>query len=109
MGVGAPIGNQNAFKGRLWHAAVLRALTIRGRGDMVAALDEIATKLVDACANGDLPALKELGDRLDGKAMQQIEQKTELTGHVETSTRPTLSKEEWLTAHGVGTAARTAV
>lgn len=71
-GRGAPIGNQNAAKAKVWHAAVMRALEKRGAGDKMAALDELASKLLDACASGDLPALKELGDRLDGKPAQTI-------------------------------------
>ena len=34
--------------------------------------DELAEKLLSACDAGDLAALKELGDRLDGKANQSI-------------------------------------
>lgn len=77
--MGAPVGNQNAFKGKLWLAAINRALEKRGGGDKVKALDELAEKLLTACDSGDpqaLQALKELGDRLDGKPTQQ----TELSG-----------------------------
>lgn len=69
---GAPIGNQNAAKAKLWHAAILRALDKRGAGDRVQALDELAGKLLDLVATGDLAALKEFGDRLDGKPAQTI-------------------------------------
>lgn len=71
--MGAPLGNQNATKGRLWHQAILRALDKRGGGDRVKALDELAEKLLQAVETGDLQALKEFGDRLDGKPKQQIE------------------------------------
>lgn len=70
--MGAPIGNKNAAKAKVWHAAIMRALRKRSKSDQLEALDEIAEKLIDACATGDLPALKELGDRLDGKAAQSI-------------------------------------
>lgn len=69
---GAPLGNQNAAKAKLWHAAILRALDKRGAGDRVQALDELAGKLLDLVATGDLAALKEFGDRLDGKPAQTI-------------------------------------
>ena len=72
-GRGAPLGNQNAAKAKVWHAAIVRALRKRSRTDQLEALDEIAEKLIEACSSGDLPALKELGDRLDGKPNQQIE------------------------------------
>lgn len=66
----APVGNQNAAKGKVWHGAIMRALKKRSKTDQLEALDEIAEKLIDACSAGDLPALKELGDRLDGKPKQ---------------------------------------
>jgi hypothetical protein len=70
----APAGNQYAAKDKLWRAAILRALERRSRVAQVEALDEIAEKLVALCMGGeDLGALKELGDRLDGKPKQQIE------------------------------------
>jgi hypothetical protein len=71
--MGAPLGNQNASKGRMWHAAIVRALEKRGGGDRVVALDELAELLLKNVATGDMQALKELGDRLDGKPAQAIE------------------------------------
>ncbi len=71
--MGAPVGNQNAAKAKLWHAAILRALEKRGGGDRAKAMDELAEKLLDAVATGDLQALKEFGDRIDGKPAQVIE------------------------------------
>lgn len=68
----APLGNKNAAKAKVWHAAILRALDKRGAGDRVAALDDLAGKLLDLVAQGDLQALKEFGDRLDGKPAQVI-------------------------------------
>lgn len=71
--MGAPVGNQNAAKAKVWHGAIMRALEKRGGGDRLKALDELAEKLLDAVANGDLGAIKELGDRIDGKPKQQVE------------------------------------
>ena len=74
--MGAPVGNQNAAKGKRWKAAIERALAKRAEGqslsDAQAALDEIAEKLLAAADGGDISALKELGDRLDGKPAQAI-------------------------------------
>lgn len=70
--VGAPQGNQNAVKGKRWSDAINRALEARSRAKQVEALDVLAEKLLEACDAGDLGALKELGDRLDGKANQSI-------------------------------------
>ena len=51
---GAPLGNKNAAKAKVWHAAILRALDKRGAGDRVKALDELAAKLLELVATGDL-------------------------------------------------------
>ena len=42
----------------------------------------MAEKLYEKAAEGDLAAIKEVGDRLDGKATQQIDQTTEHSGEV---------------------------
>lgn len=68
----APIGNTNAQKGRMWNSAIKSALEERSKGDQMAALRELAGVLLDNCAEGDMQALKELGDRLDGKAAQAL-------------------------------------
>jgi len=69
----APLGNQNAAKAKMWSAAINRALEKRAGGDKIKALDDLAEKLLAACESGDLPALKELGDRLEGKPGQSID------------------------------------
>ena len=69
---GAPEGNTNHTKGRLWNQAIKRALRKRSKTDQLEALDELADKLLSACDQGELTALKELGDRLDGKAAQSV-------------------------------------
>lgn len=70
--MGAPLGNRNAAKAKLWQAAIERALEKRGGGDKIKALNDLAEKLLANCDQGDLSALKELGDRLDGKPAQAI-------------------------------------
>lgn len=69
---GAPIGNQNAAKAKIWSAAIMRALENRSRLQQKQALDELAAVLLDKAAEGDMAALKELGDRLDGKPAQAL-------------------------------------
>jgi hypothetical protein len=69
---GAPVGNKNATKTKHWAAAIERALEKRGGGDRVAALNDLAEKLLVKCDEMDMSALKELGDRLDGKPAQAI-------------------------------------
>jgi len=68
--MGAPIGNVNAIKGRPWGDALKRALARReadGKG-----LNAIAEVLTEKALEGDLAAIKEIGDRLDGKPAQVI-------------------------------------
>lgn len=68
----APTGNSNAAKGRLWHDAIKRAVARKYNGDLSHGLDALAEKLVEAVASGELQALKEFGDRIDGKAAQAV-------------------------------------
>lgn len=70
--MGAPLGNQNAVKAKRWEQAISRALELRSRRDQIEALDELAEVLLSKAADGDMAALKELGDRLDGKPAQAI-------------------------------------
>ena len=71
---GAPLGNQNAANKRLWRAAINRALERRtqSRADGIKEIDALAEKLLELVAAGDLPALREFGDRIDGKPSQAI-------------------------------------
>jgi hypothetical protein len=69
---GAQPGNNNEVKGKRWYAAIDRALAKRSRVSGIAALDELADNLLELCAQKDLGALRELGDRLDGKSPQAI-------------------------------------
>lgn len=73
-GPGAPIGNQNGRKGKVWSDAIRRAIREKGHGeDFEAKVASIAAQLVDAALIGDMQALKEIGDRLDGKSPQGVE------------------------------------
>jgi hypothetical protein len=63
----APEGNQNAKKAKIWEQAIKRALARRANSTVDNGLDELADKIVAAAASGDAWALKEVGDRMDGK------------------------------------------
>jgi hypothetical protein len=71
--IGAPHGNQNAVKGKAWAEAVKRAIRAKYGKEWEESLQTLAGRLVDAADGGDLQALKEIGDRLDGKPKQQTE------------------------------------
>ena len=67
---GSPIKHE---RNRVWREAIMLALAKRGGDeDVVKALEPIADKLVSSALEGDLGHIKELGDRLDGKAAQQV-------------------------------------
>lgn len=70
---GGQPGNQNAKKAKRWHDAINRALAKVDVGAGVdAGIDKCATQLVNAAVNGEQWAIKELGDRLDGKPHQSV-------------------------------------
>lgn len=71
MAVGGQPGNKNAANGDRARRAILRALARKG-GNVAKGLDLAADKLVDTAVNGDSWAQKELYDRVDGKARQQV-------------------------------------
>ena len=68
--IGGQPGNSNARKeNRLWAETIKRAVAQNDAVKLRAAAD----KLVELAVAGDVSALRELGDRLDGKPKQQIE------------------------------------
>lgn len=65
----APEGNTNSSKSnRLWGETIRRAIA---QSDPER-LRRIAESLLAKAEDGDLAAMKELGDRLDGKASQSV-------------------------------------
>jgi hypothetical protein len=72
MAVGGQPGNQNGAKAKVWQAAILRALAHRSKLEQKDALDRLAEVLLVKCEEGDMEALKELGNRLEGKPHQSI-------------------------------------
>jgi hypothetical protein len=70
----APIGNQNGTKTKKpWAEALERALEAHKPSDQRARLAKLAEALVDKAMDGDVTAIKEIGDRLDGKPKQQMD------------------------------------
>jgi hypothetical protein len=82
--MGAPFGNQNAAKAKLWTAAIERA-TARlatgqtldpndDRSDFVKGLDRMAEQFVGLSVTKDaMQFFREFGDRLEGKPTQATE------------------------------------
>lgn len=67
--MGAPVGNLNAAKEKRWFDALDRAI----KQDEGKRLRAAAEKLLDLAAAGEPWAVREMGDRLDGKPKQQTE------------------------------------
>ncbi len=63
---GAPLGNDNALKGKPWRDALNRALAQDDEGR----LRKAAESLLTLASEGEAWAVKELADRLDGKPQQ---------------------------------------
>ena len=89
MSSGAPRGNKNAAKGKAWRDALdyqlknYESATVKKKE----ALREIAKAVVEKALDADMVAVKEIGDRLDGKPAQSVD----VSGHMVTETH-----EEWL-------------
>lgn len=64
--MGAPKGNQNAAKNKIWEQAIQRAARPKD-------LEEIANAVIQAAKDGQAWAVTEIGNRLDGKPVQQVE------------------------------------
>ena len=66
---GAPEGNQNAKKGKLFTEQLRKVLV---QNDLFK-LRKITEKLVESAEKGEAWAIKEVIDRMDGKAVQATE------------------------------------
>ena len=66
---GAPVGNQNGKKGKLFYDALRVALVQEDRKK----LRKITEKLVQAAESGEPWAVKEIMDRMDGKPVNTTE------------------------------------
>ncbi len=66
---GAPVGNQNGKKGKLFYDALRVALVQEDKKK----LRKITDKLVESAENGEPWAVKEIMDRMDGKPVNTTE------------------------------------
>jgi hypothetical protein len=96
--MGAPVGNQNGRKAKVWEQAIKRALARMSNATVDKGLDKLAEQLVKAAESGEQWAIKEVGDRLDGKAVQQVDIDGELRQR-DISGEP-LTADEWSKRYG---------
>ncbi len=64
-------------------------------------IEMMARKLIDAAIAGDISAAKEYGDRIEGKAMQPIEQTITDERMVVAASEPAKDATEWQEKHGL--------
>ena len=91
--MGRPKGAKN--KDTEWRAAIrkavheLRAVSGDKKAEKIKAITLLARRLVAKALDGDVAAMKEIGDRLDGKATQavQMDQSVQIT-HITRSIVP---------------------
>ena len=69
----APLGNNNFGKARVWTQAINNVLERKHPQGRMAALEELAEKLIAGVEAGDLAAIKEFGDRMEGKPAQSVQ------------------------------------
>jgi hypothetical protein len=71
-GAGAPLGNKNSSKdNRMWASSIKRHAVQNPEK-----MGRIVNKLFEKAEDGDLAAMREIGDRIDGKSVAT----TELSG-----------------------------
>lgn len=68
----APYHNNGGKKDKLWRDALMVAIK-RTDSEGRVMLAKIAQKVVEAAVEGDMSAIKEIGDRIDGKAPQSLD------------------------------------
>lgn len=71
-------GGRPKYSGE-WCDAIRKALLEEDKKTRQIKMHLAARKLVAKAIEGDVPALKEIGDRIDGKAMQPIDMKLDAT------------------------------
>jgi len=70
---GGQPGNKNASRGTDCRQALKRALSRKSKATFREGLDIMMDQYVDAACAGDLRAIIDIFDRLDGKAIQAID------------------------------------
>jgi hypothetical protein len=74
-------GGRPKYSGE-WCDAIRKALLEEDKKTRQIKMHRAARSLVAKAIEGDVPALREIGDRIDGKAMQPIDMKVEGTFNI---------------------------
>lgn len=68
----APKNPKGPKSDKIWRQALMLAVNRVSKDGKTKHLDILANRLVLKAAEGDVSALREIGDRIDGKPVQQI-------------------------------------
>ena len=71
-------GNQYAAKTRLWTQAINNVLDRKHPEGRMAAMEALAERLINLVEQGDMAAIREFGDRQEGKPGQSLDIKAEV-------------------------------
>lgn len=83
-------------KDKIWGDAIRIAVNEADEGGDRKKLRVLADRLVDKALEGDITAIKEIGDRLDGKAAQSVEMSgMEAPKYVALMPDHVMTPEEW--------------
>lgn len=91
----------NAHDGKLWRDAVRVASLVVDDNDPLKRrrIHIAAEALLNAACDGDVAAMREIGDRLDGKAVQAIEAVIEERRSVIRAPEPARTANDWTADH----------
>ena len=93
-------GNPNGrAKDKIWGDAIRIAVNEAVEGGDRKKLRALADKLVEKALSGDITAMKEIGDRLDGKAAQSVDMSVGTTSYVALMPEKVTTPEEWQARH----------
>lgn len=94
------VGKSGRKSDKAWRDALRRALARHGGAEGVdGGLNAVADAVVALAAQGDLAAVKEIGDRLDGKPHQSLEVENTTTRYVINARAEKPTREEWARQH----------
>lgn len=92
-------GRPKGARTKPWADAIHKAVRALDK-DGGRALETLAKKLVMLGKEGDISALKEIGDRLDGRAVAQVEATINDERLVARMPEPAKDADDWISTHG---------